>query len=85
MSGGSSGAAAASAVVLAAGIAAGGALAGSALSRARLSDRSVTVKGISERDVRADAAIWPLRLVAADNDLTQANRQLAAAEEKKRR
>jgi len=82
VSGVSSGAAVASAVVVAAGIAAGGALAGSGLSRARLSDRSVTVKGIAERDVRADAAIWPLRLVAADNDLGQANRQLAAAEEK---
>lgn len=82
MNGASSGAAVASAVVVAAGLAAGGALAGSAPSRARLSDRSVTVKGIPERDVRADAAIWPLRLVSADNDLTQANRQLAAAEDK---
>jgi hypothetical protein len=37
------------------------------------------VKGISEREVRADLAIWPLRLVAADNDLARAHASLQAS------
>ena len=59
------------AAILALGITLGGLFAGAGLARARASDRFVTVKGISEREVTADVAIWPLRLVAADNDLAQ--------------
>jgi hypothetical protein len=40
------------------------------------------VKGIAEREARADLAIWPLRLSAADNDLSRAHAQLQAAVEK---
>jgi hypothetical protein len=36
------------------------------------------VKGISEREVNADLAIWPLRLVVADNDLARAQARLQA-------
>lgn len=65
-----------STVILAAGIALAGWSAGHGLAAARASDRFVTVKGISEREVRADLAIWPLHLVAAGNDLSVANNQL---------
>ncbi|MCU0622953.1 MAG: SIMPL domain-containing protein [Gemmatimonadaceae bacterium] len=64
------------AVVLALGVAAGGLLAGHGIVRAKAADRYVTVKGVSEREAKADLAIWPLRLVAADNDLARANAQL---------
>lgn len=63
-------------VVLALGIVAGGWAAGQGFVRARLGDRFVTVKGISEREVTADLAIWPLRLVAADNDLARAQARM---------
>jgi uncharacterized protein len=43
----------------------------------READRYVTVKGVSEREVRADVAIWPLHVVGADNDLTAAHAKLA--------
>ena len=67
------------ALILAIGIAAGGALAGNGLARARSADRYVSVKGISEREARADLAIWPLRIVAADNDLSKAHERLEAS------
>ena len=64
------------AVILAVGMALAGLLAGNGFARARAADRYVTVKGVAEREVRADLAIWPLHLVGADNDLTAANAKL---------
>ena len=63
--------------ILAVGIAVAGLLIGGGFARAKSADRYVTVKGVSEREVRADLAIWPLRLVGADNDLATANANLA--------
>src|SRR3954469_3815325 len=62
--------------ILALGVAVGGLFVGSGFERARAADRFVTVKGVSEREVRADLAIWPLHLVGADNDLAAANSKL---------
>jgi uncharacterized protein len=64
------------AAILAVGLIAGGWAAGQGFVRARTGDRYVTVKGISEREVNADLAIWPLRLVVADNDLSRAQSRL---------
>jgi len=55
-------------IILAVGIVVAGWAAGAGFARARLGDRFVTVKGFSEREVRADLAIWPLRVVASGND-----------------
>lgn len=64
-------------VVLGVGMALGGAFAGWGFAQGRAAERFVTVKGVSEREVRADLAVWPLQVVAADNDLASATAQLA--------
>jgi len=63
-------------IILAGGIAVAGLLAGAGVSRGRTADRFVTVKGVAEREVESDLAIWPLRVVAADNDLSRASAAL---------
>jgi hypothetical protein len=61
------------AVILALGVATAGIATGVGFARGRSADRYVTVKGVAEREVQADLAIWPLRVVVADDDLGQAN------------
>lgn len=63
-------------IILAVGIATAGFLAGSGFVRAKQAERYVTVKGVAEQEAKATLAIWPLRIVAANNDLAQANTQL---------
>jgi hypothetical protein len=67
------------AAIVALGIASAGLLVGNGFVRARAADRYVTVKGVAEREVKADLAIWPLRVVGADNDLSAANGKVASS------
>lgn len=62
----------ASAGVLAAGLVVGGYLLGNGLVRAREADRSVTVRGLAERDVTADLATWTIAYSATAEDLATA-------------
>jgi hypothetical protein len=66
------------AAAIAIGLIIGGLLVGRGFA-ARGNDRFVTVKGVSEREVRADLAIWPLRVVGADNELTRAHAKLTSS------
>jgi uncharacterized protein len=66
--------------VLAIGVAAAGFLAGEALIKSRLGFRTVTVKGLSEREVKADLGFWPVRFVANGATLEDARRSLEASE-----
>ncbi len=61
------------ATILAAGLLLAGLLIGVGFAKGRDADRYVTVKGVSEREARADLAIWPLGVVAADDDLGRAH------------
>lgn len=56
--------------LLALGLALGGWAVGRGLFAARASERFVTVRGLSERDMRADLAIWPIVFSATGNDLS---------------
>lgn len=65
--------------LMAAGVALGGFFIGHGFVKAKGAERYVTVKGVSEREAKADLAIWPIHLVAADNDLTVASNQLQSS------
>ena len=56
-------------VLLSLAIVLAGLVIGGGIQRFRLADRSVTVKGVAERDVRADIALWPIRIVASGTEL----------------
>ncbi len=62
----------ASAAVLAVGLIAGGYLLGNGLVRAREADRSVTMRGLAEREVTADLATWTIAYSATAPDLASA-------------
>jgi uncharacterized protein len=66
-------------LLFAIGIALCGWFIGDGIVSSRLADRYVTVKGVSERDVRADIALWPLRFVVTDDDLGKAQQQANAS------
>jgi hypothetical protein len=65
------------AVLLAIGLGVGGWFIGHGFVEARSADRYVTVKGVAEREVKADLALWPLRLNVGDNDLARAQARVA--------
>jgi len=49
----------------------GGALIGQGIVNARVGDRSVTVRGLAERNVQADLAVLPLRFTASGDVLSE--------------
>src|SRR3546814_4854618 len=56
------------AVVVAVGVAAAGKFAGDGFRLGRAADRYVTVKGLAERTVTADLAVWPIRVTATRSE-----------------
>jgi hypothetical protein len=63
--------------VLALGIALGGWFIGTGVQNIRTADRFVSVKGVAEREVKADLALWPIQLAVTDNDLAAAQGRLS--------
>lgn len=68
------------AVLLAIGIAAGGFFAGHGLVKSRLGFRTVTVKGLAERSVKADLGFLPIRFTANGATLDEARNTLTQGE-----
>lgn len=64
------------------GLAALGYLMGSAVDRFKGYERTVTVKGLAEREVPADIVIWPIQFTAASNDLSQLYANIATSSER---
>ena len=60
------------AAILAVGLVIGGWVLGNGLTRAKFADRSVTVRGLAERDVTADLATWTIAYSATQDDLASA-------------
>jgi uncharacterized protein len=60
------------------GMAAAGGLIGQGLVNARVGDRTVTVKGLAERDVRADLAVLPLKFTASGDVLGEVQSRIDA-------
>lgn len=56
-------------LLLAAGLALGGFFIGNGFYQSRALERTVEVKGLAEREVPADTAIWPIQFTVAGNDL----------------
>jgi hypothetical protein len=65
-----------SAFILAVGIALGGWFVGHGFLRGRTASRYVEVKGLAERQVAADLALWPLRFVSTGDDLSVAQAEI---------
>jgi hypothetical protein len=66
----------AAALCIAIGFTIGGYFVGEGFREGRKTDRYVTVKGLSERFVKADVAIWMLRFTATGDDLGQAQEKI---------
>jgi uncharacterized protein len=62
------------------GVAAAGFMAGEALIKSRLGYRVVTVKGLAEKEVKADLGFWPIRFVTTGRTLEEARAKLETAE-----
>lgn len=62
----------ASSAILAAGLIVGGYALGDGLKRAHRADRSVTVRGLAERDVTADLATWTITYSSSASNLSEA-------------
>lgn len=67
-----------SAALLAIGVVAGGYLLGDGLKRAKAADRSVTVRGLAEKDVTADLATWSISYSATGTDLPTVRAEIDA-------
>lgn len=66
----------ASAAIMAMGLIVGGFQLGDGLTRMKQAERSVTVRGVAERDVTADLAVWTLSYSSRAHDMASAQAQV---------
>lgn len=70
------------ALMLTIGIIGAAAILGDGISAGKRGERFVTVRGVAEKNVKSDLAIWPIRVRVAGNDLNEANRSADEARKK---
>lgn len=63
---------------IAAGFGSGGFFVGQAIKKFKFDDRTITVKGLVEKEVKSDLAIWKITHTFADDDLTKVDQKLNA-------
>ena len=68
-------------LILAFGIASAGFFGGYFYYKAKMNANTVVVKGLAEKDVRADLAIWEMKYVVTGNDVIAAQKQISAQTE----
>lgn len=71
-----------SALAIAIGLIGGSVVLGQSLKEMRTGERYVTVRGVSEKEVMADLAIWPLRVRAVGDNLTSVSQSADVARNK---
>lgn len=72
------------ALLVAGGVAAAGLFVSGGLERFRMADRSISVKGLAEKDVESDFAIWTLNFRRAGNEFAGVQQALAGDRDKVR-
>jgi uncharacterized protein len=63
-------------IILAVSLAFAGWFVGNGIFNVRTADRFVTVKGVAEREVKADLALWPIQLAVTDDNLSLAQSRI---------
>jgi len=64
------------AIIIFSGLTLGGYFVSNTLVKGKAYDRAVTVKGLSEREVEADIAVWPINITVAGNDLQNIQQEI---------
>jgi uncharacterized protein len=70
------------ALALVIGLIASSSIIGESISSMKRGDRYVTVRGVAEKEVKADTAVWPIRIRVAGNDLVTASLSAEKARKK---
>ena len=70
------------ALALVIGLIGSAAVLGDSLRLMKKGERFVSVRGVAEKEVKADLAIWPIRVRVTQNDLAEANRSADEARKK---
>lgn len=69
-------------IIAVAGVLLGSIILGRALQRFKTEDRSISVKGFSEREVKSDLVVWTIRTRVANNDLSEGSKSIEEAKNK---